>query len=786
MSDRTKMTSGDVATTASVPVLHMQHSSLINSPTNPRKHFAEGPMRELAENIVALARRSLANGTQELGVQQPLFVRPPVEGVAEIISGERRWRASELAMELVQNDADAPQVIERLMSMPVLVKSWSDEEVIEFQLIENLRREDLTPLEEADGYHEMVKRGYTAEQIAAKVGTNLSDVYRALKWCRLPLLARVPFERGQVGKDLAVLIARIPGELDRRRATLVLLHECDEWEVKEANEAQIKGMEDHCDDEVRPLSVKEARKVIAEEFLSTLDGASFALDDAELMIEQQDEAGERTGGGACFGCPFRVADNPLLSDMITDGAGGARTGNLCTNPSCKAEKVGLQWEKDRREAESKGVKVLTEAEAKKIFNPYHGGTVSLAYGSDYVDLNEKPGYDLLGHANATKVKPWESLLKDSPTPVEVVLAQDGSGRTRKLVKREAAVMAVNEKFAAKGKESPLAAAKDQRVDDDHYKQQQKKEAEEKKLKQRGYSLALASLVKCERAFGLDAWRMLARMTLHHAGMDGLRALSAGLGLRPEPVKKGDVLSQGHYAKLIIEQYVDTGTVSTLPFVVTAAVVAANAWQGLDSQSLKEACGQFGVNLTEAKAMARDEVKAKKTGKGKAKSEPAPMVNDGMLSGSAVSGAGLEQVYDADAETEALKQKCRDFRNEFPRGTVIQFAYEVEIDKNEAIGIWHEVCDEDEEGHYHCDGCGKVCLVPGRNKAAVEKMVPGSFKGNCCDSRSRFGHFADEIQAEYETWVPGEKGKQPSLITAAAKKALKKVIKPAAKNAGKKK
>jgi len=177
MSDRAEKKLVDVdkaPVSTSEIVLRMRHEELINSPTNPRKRFAEGPLRELAENLGALARRALLNGTLELGVQQPLFVRlksaAVPEGKAEIIAGERRWRATELAMELVQSDEDAPQVIERLMMLPVLVKSWSDDEVIEFQLIENLRREDLTPMEEADGYREMQKRGIRWNRLPRRWG----------------------------------------------------------------------------------------------------------------------------------------------------------------------------------------------------------------------------------------------------------------------------------------------------------------------------------------------------------------------------------------------------------------------------------------------------------------------------------------------------------------------------------------------------------------------------------------------------------------------------------------
>jgi len=117
----------------------------------------------------------------------------------------------------------------------------------------------------------------------------------------------------------------------------------------------------------------------------------------------------------------------------------AKAGNVCTLPSCKAEKTRLQWGRDAAEAASKGMKTMEPEEAAKIFNPsYNGGPASLVHGAKFVDLEAKPDLSLLGHANANKVKPWQALLKDAPTPVEVILAQDPSGRTRKLVNREAA------------------------------------------------------------------------------------------------------------------------------------------------------------------------------------------------------------------------------------------------------------------------------------------------------------------------------------------------------------
>lgn len=753
MSNRDQKASVDVDTTPVMPtseiVLRMRHEELVNSPTNPRKRFAEGPLRELAENLVSLVRRALLNGTLELGVQQPLFVRmhsvavPP--GKVEIIAGERRWRATELAMELVQNDADAPQVIERLMMLPVLVKDWSDNEVIEFQLIENLRREDLTPMEEADGYREMQKRGHSPEQIAEKVGTKVLNVYRALKWSRLPPLARGPFERGEIGKELANMISRLPGELQRRKATLVLLHGVSDWDAKRLDEAGVKKMEDACDDVVEPMSVREARQVIADDFLSSLDDVTFALDDAELMPVQLDAEGERMCGGQCLGCPFRVADNPLFADMISEGAGGARTGNMCTLPSCKAEKTKLQWGRDAAEAASKGMEVMEPEEAAKIFNPsYNGGPPSLVHGAKFVDLEAKPDLSLLGHANVSKVQPWQALLKDSPTPVKIIIAQDSSGRTRKLVNRESAVMAVNEKYAAKGKETPLAAAAEKRVNEDKYKEEQRKQAEEKKRDQRAYGLALAGLVTDAGVGGVDGWRMLARFTLNQAGMDGLRCLASGLGIKPPEAKKGETLNQGHYAAAICNAYVDVATVGTLQRLVLAAVVAQQAWRLLGSDMLKEACEEFGVNITEAKAKARDEIKAKKAGKAKGKANAKPGER---------------------GDTEGM----------YDRGQSGALVDEIEVKATE-----EQVYDASAKAHYHCDVCGCVCPVDEEEVDGIEMMMDGQFQCSSCDARSGYHPLPEAEQEQWASRWPddphgsaGKAGQSLVVITKGAKKVGKK-------------
>jgi ParB family transcriptional regulator, chromosome partitioning protein len=120
-------------------------SLLMESSTNPRQHFEEDDLNELAETI----RKS--------GVFQAILARPKEERL-EIVFGARRYRASLLAGK---------------ETIPALIREMSDAEVLEAQLVENLQRRDVHPMEEAEGYKRLLTLTdptYTVEQIAAKVG----------------------------------------------------------------------------------------------------------------------------------------------------------------------------------------------------------------------------------------------------------------------------------------------------------------------------------------------------------------------------------------------------------------------------------------------------------------------------------------------------------------------------------------------------------------------------------------------------------------------------------------
>lgn len=126
----------------------------------PRKEFDPAALAELADSIAAV------------GVIQPLIVRPMVGGGYQIVAGERRWRAAQSA---------------GLTEVPVIIRELSDKEVDEIALIENLQREDLNPVEEAEGYrHLMSEYSMTQEQVAQRVGKSRPSVANSVRLLELP------------------------------------------------------------------------------------------------------------------------------------------------------------------------------------------------------------------------------------------------------------------------------------------------------------------------------------------------------------------------------------------------------------------------------------------------------------------------------------------------------------------------------------------------------------------------------------------------------------------------
>ena len=126
----------------------------------PRKTFDEKALSELADSIA------------QHGVIQPLLVRPMPDGSYQLVAGERRWRAARRA---------------GLSEVPVVIREMSDSEMMELALIENLQREDLNPIEEAEGLQQLIHTyGLTQETAAARVGRSRPAIANALRLLSLP------------------------------------------------------------------------------------------------------------------------------------------------------------------------------------------------------------------------------------------------------------------------------------------------------------------------------------------------------------------------------------------------------------------------------------------------------------------------------------------------------------------------------------------------------------------------------------------------------------------------
>ncbi len=167
--------------------------SIIANRSNPRREFDTEQLEELTSSI------------REKGVMQPLLVRPTSEpNQFEIIAGERRWRASQKA---------------GLHDIPVIVRDVDDKEALELAIIENVQRVDLNPLEEAQGYGQLIDQfDYTQQDLAQVIGKSRSHVANTLRLLRLPEDVRGMLARGELtaGHARTLITADDPAGLARK------------------------------------------------------------------------------------------------------------------------------------------------------------------------------------------------------------------------------------------------------------------------------------------------------------------------------------------------------------------------------------------------------------------------------------------------------------------------------------------------------------------------------------------------------------------------------------------
>jgi len=178
---------GDAPRSAGVQMLPV--ASIIPNMNQPRRHFDETALDELAASL------------SQRGLIQPIVVRPQDHGFYQIVAGERRWRAAQKA---------------RLHEVPVIVRRLDDAEMLELAIIENVQRQDLNAIEEADGYQRLAREyGHTQEALAKIVGKSRSHVANLLRLLDLPMSVRQFVVDGKLsmGHARALLGAADPAAL---------------------------------------------------------------------------------------------------------------------------------------------------------------------------------------------------------------------------------------------------------------------------------------------------------------------------------------------------------------------------------------------------------------------------------------------------------------------------------------------------------------------------------------------------------------------------------------------
>ncbi|HEX2099024.1 MAG TPA: ParB/RepB/Spo0J family partition protein, partial [Candidatus Synoicihabitans sp.] len=365
---------------------------LTASPTNPRKDFAQVKLDELAESI------------RQQGVLQPILVRP-IEGATpyQIVVGERRWRATTIA---------------ELPEIPCVIREMSDDDVREAQHVENLQREHISPEEEAESLWGMLQlktadglARYTASRLAERFGVTVQHIHRRLLIRKAPPAAKSALREGKIAVQTAVAIARIPDPGARDEAAAEIL------------KPQLQ---------VEPLSYTAAAKLINEKYMHGLKGASFALDDAELLPV----------AGPCTTCP-KMSDNcgHLFSE---DESREFLKKKTCCDPACYRAKLDAVYAREASSAKNAGKTVLPAAACSAIY-PAHITPGEMDFSSPYVDVARAPDAYLL-KPEVSSAPSWKELIAEAEektgATVPRFVARDQRGIVHEIVERDHAIAAV--------------------------------------------------------------------------------------------------------------------------------------------------------------------------------------------------------------------------------------------------------------------------------------------------------------------------------------------------------
>ncbi|WP_298235893.1 ParB/RepB/Spo0J family partition protein [uncultured Azohydromonas sp.] len=321
----------DPATIVQIPL-----DQLHDSPTNPRRTFLD--IEELAADI-----------RQHRRVLQPLLVRPRrpnplrddlVDGY-EVVFGHRRKRGA---------------VAAGLTSVDCMVREMTDEEVKRAQISENLQRRDVHPIEEAEGFQALMRdHGVTADELAEQAGKSKSYVYGRLKLLEAVPEIREACVKGEIGSEVALLIARLGPATVQQKALARI--KAKYWDLGDGGKRNFRNIRD----------------LLIEQFTLRLKDVIFAPEDATLL----------PSAGVCSACPKRSGNAPEYADTLKDsqtswGTRRAAYGpDLCTDPACCAEKKKAHLRRQAEALQEQGKVVIEGNRARASIGK--DGTVKGAY-----------------------------------------------------------------------------------------------------------------------------------------------------------------------------------------------------------------------------------------------------------------------------------------------------------------------------------------------------------------------------------------------------------------------
>ena len=239
--------------------------------TQPRKAFDPDALADLSESI------------RQHGIIQPLTVRKLQSGYYQIIAGERRWRAARMA---------------GLTEVPAIVIEADDRKAMELAMIENLQREDLNPMEEAEGYRTLMEQyGLTQEETSQRVGKSRSAVANALRLLHLSDEVRVLVEEGKLSGGHARALVPLTAELQKKAAAVIIKDDLSVRQTellvkkltadKPQKPAKDAGSVDYAAEAARELSERLGRpcKIVTGRKKGRLELEYYGVDDLNALLD---------------------------------------------------------------------------------------------------------------------------------------------------------------------------------------------------------------------------------------------------------------------------------------------------------------------------------------------------------------------------------------------------------------------------------------------------------------------------------------------------------------------